>query len=296
MASQESIFILNGLEALSTIWFVEVFESLTSTSCHEIQEVLIDTIYSFEKKYSRFNESSLLSELNSKRMVNYDYHLAMMLTKGKEMGIVTEGVFDLFIKEQLEDKGYGVKGCHADNYSDSDSDFVITEEVIQLKGEKSIDLGGLGKGYLLDVLAEILKKRFHINEFLINGGGDMYGTHQGGDDIVVYIQNPEDRNILIGSVGIKNQSLCASSSYVRSWVHGDRVKNHFIAKNQKEVWAASFVVGDSAILTDMLATVFCINSHDKRFCGSLASQTGAAYYVMPRDEASFGNLEFTPAV
>jgi thiamine biosynthesis lipoprotein ApbE len=219
-----------------------------------------------------------------------------MLTKGKEMSVLTKGVFDLFIKERLEDKGYGVKGNHVDNYSDSESDFVITEEVIQLKGKKSIDLGGIGKGYLLDVLAEILKKRFNVHEFLINGGGDMYGTHQGGEAIVVYIQNPEDRNVLIGSFGIKNQSLCASSSYVRSWIHDDKVKNHFITKDQREIWAASFVVGDNATLTDMLATVFCINSHDKQVCESLASQTSVLYRAIQKDEASFGNLQFTPVV
>ena len=292
--TSNSNYILSGYEALSTQWFIEVFEPLTGAFCIEVRSAVEETISSFESKYSRFDAQSLLSELNSKQVVPYDYHLAQMLTLGKEMTIASGGIFNLFIKDALESKGYGLTTSPPSEEGEMVSDFFITEKEIALTGTKSVDLGGIGKGYLIDVIAHMMRDTYHVEQFLINGGGDMYGTHDNGNAIVVYLQHPKDRDMIIGLLAIKNQSLCSSSSYVRMWVKDGVTKNHFVTEGGKEVWAASFVVCSTAVVCDMLATVLCISSGDEPTCTSHAAHYGAKFLVLPEKGEAFGDLGVDP--
>lgn len=207
------------------------------------------------------------------------------------MTVASGGTFNLFIKDALIRKGYGVGASPQSEEQSKESDFIITENEITLTGTQSIDLGGIGKGYLIDIIANIVRDTYHVEQFLINGGGDMYGTHDNGNAIVVYLQHPKDREMIIGSLAIKNQSFCSSSSYVRTWVKNGETKNHFVAEGGNEVWAASFVVGDTATVCDMLATVLSITSRDKPACTSLASQHGTQFMVIPEQGEAFGDLE-----
>lgn len=204
------------------------------------------------------------------------------------------GFFNLFIKDDLEDKGYG----NSDSYKGVSSetlhnDYVISDTEIVLVGNKSIDLGGIGKGYLIDHICLFLQEKHKLTQFLINGGGDMYCTHNHGEGVEVYLQHPNNKELLVGSVLLKDKAFCSSSSYLRMWNKGGETKNHFITLDKKEVWAASFVVGDTATDVDMLATVLCVASGDEELCTDVATHYGSEYLVVPEKSAPFGNLHFT---
>lgn len=59
----------------------------------------------------------------------------------------------------------------------------------------SIDLGGLGKGWLIDKLSDLLRNEGY-KEFLINGGGDMYVSSTEKQEC--YIEHPRDTELVIG--------------------------------------------------------------------------------------------------
>jgi thiamine biosynthesis lipoprotein len=285
-----SVFILEGFEALGTKWYIEVFEAITAEKKETMHAGITSFIRSFEGKYSRFKKDSLLSQLNEQRSLPYDHDLAEMLRIGKVSYEKSGGVFNLFIKDALVKKGYG-QGEIKEIVSDDMSDFYLDEKQITLTGEKSIDLGGIGKGYLIDLLAAFLQRKYSMSQFLINGGGDMYMTHNSDQPIEVFLQNPIQRDILLGSLYLKNQAFCASSSYVRAWEKDGIRKNHFITSGGREVWAASFTVGNTATIADIAATVLCITSADKEKTKKFANAFEVDYLVYDDTGAPYGALE-----
>ncbi len=292
----DSVFILDGYEALGTRWYIEIFQSVRDSTKEALSNELIEYIEDFQKKYSRFDTSSLLSTLNREKKVPYDFHLAKMLTLAQDMHVRTKGIFNIYIEKKLIKKGYGARYEEVplviDSINDShkmESLFRLTDHEIILHGDASIDLGGIGKGYLIDLLSLILKEQ-GIEQFLINGGGDLYMTHNQGKGIEVYLQHPKQKDILIGKMTLINNAFCSSSSYTRAWEQDGILKNHFITPTNEEVWAASFVVGDSACTSDMMATVLCITSDDKELSYTLARDTGVEFLVENRQEKLFGDL------
>lgn len=282
----ESFLLLDGYEALGTTWYLEVFEELLEEKKEIIRSEIAMLLTSFGAQYSRFKKDSLLNELNTKRSISYDEHLAKMLTLGEEAYIQSDGNFNLFVKDALEQKGYGEKnntGLAQENEntlpSKENKRVVITRDTITLLGNLSVDLGGIGKEYLLDHIASLLKNTYKVEQFLLNGGGDMYATHFSGAGIEVYMQHPEKSDEVIGSLILKNQAFCSSSSFVRSWSYGDSKRNHFVTRNGEEVWVASFAVGSTTTSAGVVATTACIVSLDVEMCEKLSTLYSLLCYV-----------------
>ncbi len=249
------MLILDGYEGLSTRFYVEVFDDgIDIEKIRSISKILTDEIDRFGVTYSRFRKDSLLMKLNREKHVTYDKDLASMLAGGLQMENATNGIFSLFIQNKLEEKGYGALGGVVTKEKNM---VTISEEGITLTGGL-LDLGGIGKGYLVDKLAFLLKEQLGCEYFLINAGGDMYATSEHGEPITVFMEHPKHKDRVIGEIKLLNQAFCSSSSYVRSWKKDGEAKNHFITQDGSEVWAASYVVGKKATVVDMMATVFCI--------------------------------------
>jgi thiamine biosynthesis lipoprotein len=244
-------------KALGTTWGVFFWCGPGEYDFPKIEKDIQDTIISFEEKFSRFKESSLVSQLNTRGSAPYDRELEEMLLSGDEITKRTEGVFSLFIKKALEEKGYGMITKNPKKGSGA-TEWEREGELLRLYSEKGLDLGGIGKGVLIDRIAKILQEKYRVESFLINGGGDLYATHGGGAPIKVFLENPLVCGEVIGEVELLNESLCCSSSFKRKWVQNGEEKNHFISGDSREVWAASFVIAQNATLADTFATTLCI--------------------------------------
>lgn len=280
--------ILEHYKGLGTIFSIELFlhdHEIETLPFVKLQQRLESTITDFGNRYSRFSDDSFLTELNTKKVVPYDEDLAVMLKKAEEVSRSTNNVFSLFIKEALEEKGYGTqhktreKGTH--DHDEDKSAVRIDAHTITLLGNKGIDLGGIGKGYLIDKLARIIKDEFHIPFFLINGGGDIYVTSNHGDPVELFLEHPIHEGEYIYEIHLKNKAFCASSSFKRRWNKDGKEVNHFIA--EKEVWSASYVIGDDTTTTDMYATVFCILADEKTLVEKLSATTHLEYIVICDD-------------
>jgi thiamine biosynthesis lipoprotein len=262
----------------------------------EIQKRLEETITTFDNTYSRFKEDSLLSRLNRERSVPYDHHLAEMITQADETTKATQGVFSIFIKEALEEKGYGEKvgTPHEKTLNNIPGTLLpqtrITKESITLIGNKGIDLGGIGKGYLIDILATMLTEEFSIPYFLINGGGDIYVTSNQGNDVELYLEHPTNEDEYIGKILLKDSAFCSSSSFKRRWQKDGKMVNHFIAPH--DIWAASYLTGKTATVTDMYATVFCILSQKEEQLLSFSTTQHLEYFVIKNDGKTIASKGF----
>jgi thiamine biosynthesis lipoprotein len=272
---QQPTLILDKFQALGTLWYLEVFDKIDPEQLPEIKEKVESLILTFQKKYSRFAPDSLLNDLNYDKSVDFDSDLWEMLQLGESFHKDSSQIFDLFIKRNLESKGYGKKidRVEADlEVDENEGRFFKKGEKIFLNTSEQVDLGGIGKGYLIDKLARFLQIELGLKYFLINGGGDLYATSDHEKPVKVLLEHPTDQSLAIGEVELLNQSLCVSSSFKRVWQKDGRTANHFISASDKEIQAASYVLGSEATSTDVLATILCLFGNDELAVGEILTK------------------------
>jgi len=175
----------------------------------------------------------------------------------------TSGLFNIGLENQLRAIGYGKPTQTIELVPDINKLIKITASDIQLIGQSNIDLGGLGKGYLIELIAKYLRSQGYHN-FLINGGGDI--LVRGDYPQTITLENPFELGISLGQVVLDNQALACSSTAKRSWNHPSygqvsHIINPKSNHNKKQSHqAASFVIGSSILIADMVATILCIDN------------------------------------
>ena len=94
----------------------------------------------------------------------------------------------------------------------------------------NIDPGGVGKGYAVDRMVEVLKKD-GIRTALVSGGGSsIYGLGAPPDEAgwKIYIKNPLNEFQHVAEVMLKNESLSTSGSYEKFFVAEGRTWSHIM--------------------------------------------------------------------
>lgn len=83
-----------------------------------------------------------------------------------------------------------------------------------------LEFGGVGKGYLIDVIKNMLEV---YPRFLINFGGDMYGRV----GWTVGLESPFAADEFIGTISLDDQFLACSAGTRRKWgVHHHLIDPH----------------------------------------------------------------------
>lgn len=247
---------IGPIEGLGTEWLIELLAENTDQSLLEsdTRHYLSD----FEERYSRFIDDSLISTLNATgRLVNPSEETLQLFELARQGYEATNGVFNILSGELAEQSGYDKSYSFIGREHPStiappfEQALEISTSHILLKAG-SVDLGGCGKGFAIDGLASLYKRR-GIKDFIINGGGDI---RVGGSAKEVILQYPQWKNFGIGKVALNEQSLAASSPFERSWF--DRVtgrsKNHLRTTES----VSSFVVAESAGVADVWATALAV--------------------------------------
>lgn len=262
-----SKYILNNHPALGSYFWIEVFEDLPNEIIQEIREYIEKEIFIFESLYSRFKRDSLVTKLNSERFLdNPPSDLISMINFSQEIANLTNNTFNICLGSHLDNSGYDSMLSFEEKLSEPEiipmnEAIKIFENQIFLVGNSKVDLGGIGKGFLVDKISKILKNKFHIKYFLINGGGDIFVTSNNENPVEISLQNPVNADEFIGSIFLMNQSICGSSPHKRKWYGSITQKEytHIIDPSNKNKLNSSFVSGSSAVLCDSLATVLCID-------------------------------------
>lgn len=183
-------------------------------------------IFDFEKRFSRFvagNELSLLNDSNDEEQ-EVSVLMADMLTEAKRYYLETGTIFDPTIIGSLESAGYdrsfdkiianqdGLKDVLPKNpikpYERQFrlSDLDISGQTVRRPRGLRIDLGGIGKGYIVDLLGSGIFSG--VSDYWISAGGDIIasGSQPGGQGWNIGVQNPtspEDDAFSIDTKGAK---------------------------------------------------------------------------------------------
>jgi thiamine biosynthesis lipoprotein len=242
--------------ALGTSWWVEFFEPVPEDTF----SVLRETIDQFEADYSRFKPDSLVGRLNQGEVLIAENlpELLAMLQYGQELYCDSNGVFNILTGGTQLAAGYGqAQKSKVELAANPLLDLKIGATISLSKG--ALDLGGFGKGWLIDKLVAKLLS-LNLKYFLVNGGGDMFGTTMSdGAPIEVYVEHPTAEGVYLAQVPLVNQSLAVSSTFKRQWVHTGQTYNHLQLKGSG---VASHVVAKTALLADTIATRLCLSGEN----------------------------------
>lgn len=280
--------LLNQHPALGTAWWVEA--EVTMSQRADIANRVVEHLSQFETRYSRFLPDSLVSQLNTTgEITNPDPEFLAILTYGQSLYDCTFGHFNFLVGNVLVARGYGQSGSqHTTNVlADPRSHLTIMSHKVSLTAG-SVDLGGFGKGYVIDELAAVLHE-LGVEHFLINGGGDLYGTSDpDGRPITIHLEHPTIAETYLGTTTIFHQGFAASSPYKRTWKK-DEIEHHHIVGTTA---AASFITASDARTADAFATAFLLATETEIAAMREAEQLGSARYYPEIEELTTHNFPF----
>lgn len=134
---------------------------------------------------------------------------------------------------------------------------------------QSIDLGGIGKGFAADTIADVFR-RFGITSAYCNLGGNVVtvGAKPDGSPWQIGIQHPRQESSLIGSVAVVNQTVVTSGDYQRSYTDGQGKRHHHILDpttgypSESGLISVS-IVTDKSVAADPLCTMLFVAGMEK---------------------------------
>ncbi|TQC48997.1 FAD:protein FMN transferase [Rhodococcus sp. WS4] len=119
-----------------------------------------------------------------------------------------------------------------------------------------IDVGAAGKGYLVDLVSHTLTEE-GIDRFFVEASGDM--RHRGAEAVRVGLEHPRAPGRVIGTVYLRDGSLCASATTRRTWGAG---LHHVLDGRTRRPVAdvvATWVLAADAATADGLATALFVS-------------------------------------
>jgi thiamine biosynthesis lipoprotein len=134
---------------------------------------------------------------------------------------------------------------------------------------QSVDLGGIGKGFAGDKVREVFKG-FGISSAYSNLGGNVVtvGAKLDGSPWHVGIQHPRQKNNLIGSVSVVDQTVVTSGDYQRYFTDSQGKRRHHILNpttgypSESGLISVSIVTAKS-VEADALSTVLFVAGMEK---------------------------------
>ncbi len=245
-----------SFEALGTKWSLllddKVFDQTTKKEIHQ-------RIVSFEERFSRFRGTS---EVNAFRLSGEgEYEISgefwTLLKKAQILKRLTQGKYDPASGMILEHQGYDQVYSFTPSQEPLPS---LPRWELPQKGRlwiergMTFDLGGIGKGYAIDLIAGILKKAGH-RYFLVDGGGDMYGTTKAdGSGYQVALEWPGQEGTIYGTVELKNQGLAVSDRMTRRFGKYHHIVDAMSGVSTEGVLSA-VALGLDALSADMATAV-----------------------------------------
>lgn len=241
-----------SFDAIGTHWTISSSTNLTPA----VKNSLHARIATFDETFSRFRQDSFVSRLSKESGTFALPPDALSLLQLYEtLYQLTNGKVTPLIGQTLVDAGYDAA------YSFSPKPTLHTpprwedtiaydEATITMKQPALLDFGAAGKGYIVDIVAQLLEDA-KLDSYLINAGGDI--RHSGQKSVTVGLENPTDSSEVIGAVVLQNQSLCASATSKRSWKGLHHIFDPSTQQPIKDL-LATWTIADSAMVADGLAT------------------------------------------
>ncbi len=242
-------------EAIGTHWTIDINKELSLDEETLLLRKIKGRIAEFDFAYSRFRDDSIVSKMSQ---VVGEYKLPAdaneMISLYKKMYEVTGGLVTPLIGKVLVDAGYDAKYSLVSKELTKPKRWEEVMEwknpILKLKEPVLLDFGAGGKGYLVDIISELLEEN-RIHSYCVDAGGDM--RHRGKEPIKVGLEHPNDTSSVIGVLDLKDESLCGSAGNRRAWGEFHHVISPETLSSPKEILAV-WTLAKTTLLADILTT------------------------------------------
>jgi FAD:protein FMN transferase len=242
-------------EAIGTPWSIETNRPLDTREIQEINAIIAD----FTQAFSRFQSDSLVQKARAEAPTQLAFPASVveLYDTYAQLEHLTEGAVNPLVGESLEHWGYDAhyslkpattKAPHPEPFAQT---VMRTGTSLTFAKPALLDVGAIGKGKLIDLVTEHLAQKH--NQLVVEAGGDMRIITK--DPYIVGLEHPADTSLIIGSVELNNQSICASAPNRRAW--GDGLHHIIDARTGRPSDSdivATWVVADTATQADALTT------------------------------------------
>jgi thiamine biosynthesis lipoprotein len=206
-------------EAIGAPWRIDTPDGLSESQ----RAVITDRIAAFDRDWSRFRTDSLVSRISraaGRHRLPAD--AGPLLDWYRELYAATGGRVSPLVGRTLESLGYDAsyrltpvaERVAVPSWADAmawDGDYLDTARPVLL------DVGAAGKGYLVDLISELLVD-MGVGTHVVDASGDL--RVRGDVTERVALEHPADPSKAIGVVELRDGALCASASNRRSWGDG----------------------------------------------------------------------------
>ena len=205
----------------------------------EKARLAIAEVQRIETKYSRYQATSLISQINAAaglQPTELDAETLSLIDFAERMHEQSEGLFDITSGVYRQIWDFQKAQCPTPEQIEAIRPLVgwaqVQREGPQLflprKGMQ-IDFGGLGKEYAADRAALVLRQN-GVQHALVNLGGDIasVGTKPDGQPWAAGIRHPREISQVMASLNLSGQALATSGDYERFFEHAGQRYCHII--------------------------------------------------------------------
>lgn len=248
-----------------------------------------------EKSLSSYDKLALLYQLNQKKEVEADKYLLDAIQKSQQFYELSHGYFNIAIgsvtkklyhfgeDEQIPKQNAlrlantNIKNIH------------IKNKLITLEQNTTLDLGGMGKGYAVDELANYYRKQ-NISHGIIALSGDIQALHP----TFIYIDSPFNNQPFLKLKTLQSNTSISTSGTYRRFVQSQK-HHHLInpktKKQGKSFVSITLITKQNNTLIDAMATAIGVMPKKEALTFLVNNPQIAYVLVRPNGNVLYGNLE-----
>lgn len=194
-----------------------------------------------------FNPESELSQLNAAEKNTWhsvSRPLFKVLSIAKQMELESNGMFRVDFE--------GMKST-----PDGEHGFELNRrQEVRLQSDTLLNLGGIGKGFIVDQCFEFAQAN-GAQDIFVNGGGDIRAKST-SHPWKIALMNPYKQQLAYGHINVMNNAVVTSGTYAKSVTEKGDIRSHFFECKTKEYiktpkFDAVTVEGPSAALAEIYA-------------------------------------------
>ncbi len=247
-----------SFDGIGTKWAIDIESDISYEQFKELKSTIQTTVQKFDQYYSRFIPDSFVYSLtNRKGIIEVEEDFISLLWLYLPLYHLTGGLFTPLVGHLLSQAGYD------ENYSFREKDLqdvpaftdvveIVDPTHIDLKRPVLFDFGAIGKGYLIDKVAQLLRSS-GIADYTVDAGGDIVCQTTHEKDLRVGLEHPFDLSKVIGAITLKNQAICGSAGNRRKWGRFHHIMNPKTKQSPDDVIAV-WVIAQRCAVADGLST------------------------------------------
>lgn len=244
--------------AIGTEWTIDIFEPLTDNLAGTVELAVRERIAQFDAQYSRFRDDSLVTAMARKASTyTLPPDAQPLFDLYRDAYTLTDGAVTPLVGQLLSDAGYdaaySLKPGTLRRPPQWEEVLHYAYPQLTVRQPALLDVGAAGKGYLVDLVADVLRA-YGVREFCVDAGGDMTYQNAADEPLRVGLEHPAEPEHVIGVAELPaGRSLCGSAGNRRAWAGLHHIMDPRTLASPHRIRAV-WVTASNTMLADMLAT------------------------------------------